>query len=33
MSGQDTIPVNDVEARWMQNKDGQSKYHTTYNQQ
>lgn len=24
MSGQDTIPVNDIEARWMQNKDGQS---------
>ena len=24
MSGQDTIPVNDMEARWMQNKDGQS---------
>lgn len=24
MSRQDTIPVNDIEARWMQNKDGQS---------
>ena len=24
MSGQDTISVNDIEARWMQNKDGQS---------
>ena len=29
MSGQDTIPVNDIEARWMQNKDGQSQ--TSYN--
>lgn len=24
MSGQDTIPVNDIEARWMRNKDGNS---------
>lgn len=24
MSGQETIPVNDIEARWMRNKDGQS---------
>ena len=24
MSGQDTIPVNDIEARWMHNKDGNS---------
>ncbi len=29
MSEQDTIPVNDIEARWMQNKDGQSQ--TSYN--
>lgn len=24
MSGQNTIPVNDIEARWMRNKDGNS---------